>query len=92
MFKRIMEVHKIEDKRRTQFLAPNLTGKAQQAFAALSAEEAAKYKEIKRALLTCYDINEETYRRRFRSDSCKKGESNWEFAVCLMDWQGKWLK
>ena len=42
IFKSIMEAHKIEDKSRTQFLAPNLTGKAQQAFAALPAEEAAQ--------------------------------------------------
>ena len=46
MFECIMEAHKIEDKSGTQFLAPNLTGKAQQAFAALPVEEAAKYKEI----------------------------------------------
>ena len=64
----------------------------QQAFAALPAEEAAKYKELKRALLTHYDINEETYRRWFTSDSRKEGESNRELALRLMDWQGKWLK
>ena len=92
MFERIMEAHKIDIKRWTQFLAPNLTGKAQQAFAALPAEEAAKYKELKGALLTRYDISEKMYRRRFRSDSRKVGESNRVLAVRLMDWQGKWLK
>ena len=89
MFERIMEAHKIDIKRWAQFLAPNLTGKA---FAPLPAEQAAKYKELKWALITRYDIIEETYRRRFRSDSRKKGESNRELAVHLMDWQGKWLK
>ena len=36
--------------------SPNLTGKAQQAFAALEAEEAAKYKELKHALLTTISV------------------------------------
>ncbi|XP_011404865.1 PREDICTED: uncharacterized protein LOC105313269 [Amphimedon queenslandica] len=91
-FDRIMEAHKIKEKRRTQFLAPNLTGKAQLAFTALPAEEAAKYKELKRVLLTRYNISEETYRRRFRLDGRKKEGSNRELAVRLMDWQVKWLK
>ena len=39
MFERIMQAHKVEPIRWTQYLAPNLTGKAQQAFAQQSTRE-----------------------------------------------------
>jgi len=42
-------------------LAPHLTGEAQQAYAALSAEEAKDSAQVKEAILHCYNINEETY-------------------------------
>ena len=48
-------------------LAPQLSGKAQQANAAMSSEEAVDYECVKAAILKLYDINEETYRLRFRS-------------------------
>ena len=42
-------------------LAPQLTGKAQQAYAALSTEDALIYDAVKAAILRRYDITEETY-------------------------------
>ena len=54
--------------------------------------DSGSYDKIKTAILQRYDINEEAYRRRFRSASRKEGESNRELAIRMMDWQGKWLR
>ena len=65
-FERIMAAHKVEKDRWSQYLAPQLSGRAQLAFAALPATSASDYDAIKTAVLARYDINEESYRRRFR--------------------------
>lgn len=56
-------------------LAPQLTGRAQQAYAALSSDKATVYKEVKAAILRRYDINEETYRQRFQVATRNEGEA-----------------
>ena len=91
-FERIMAAHKVEKNRWSQYLAPQLSGRAQLAFAALPATSASDYDAIKTAVLARYDINEESYRRRFRSMTRKAGETNREVAVRLMDVQQKWMK
>ena len=91
-FERIMEAQKVKKENWSQYLAPQLTGKAQLAFAALPTEDSGKYEAIKTAILARYDINEEAYRRRFRTEVRKDGETNRELAVRLMDMQRKWLK
>ena len=53
-FKRIMAAHEIRRDQWPYSLAPQLTGKAQQAFAALSATEARDYNAIKAAILARY--------------------------------------
>ena len=62
MFVRSMEAHEIEC-----INAPQLTGKAQQAYAALSSEGSKNFTKVKEAIFKHYDINEEMYRQRFRS-------------------------
>ena len=91
-FERIMEAHKVEKGRWAHYWAPQLTGRAQLAFAALPTTESGKYESIKAAILQQYDINEEAYRRRFRTAVRAAGETNREYAVKLMDLQKKWLK
>ena len=56
-------------------LAPQLTGKAQQAYAALSPDDAEDYERVKSAILRRYNINEETYHQRFRCSKPKDGEA-----------------
>ena len=62
-----------------------MTGKAQQAFAAMPAVETGDYTKLKAAILKRYDINQETYRQRFRSTRKEAGEShaprgvNWQY-------------
>ena len=73
-------------------LAPQLTGKAQQAYAALSAEAASDYDQLKAAILRRYDINDETYRQRFRAATQKGGEAFRELATRLQDLARKWTR
>ena len=62
-----------------------LTGKAQQAYAAMPQSSAGKYADLKAAILRRYDINEETYRQRFRGVAHKENKTYRELAVRLMD-------
>ena len=71
-------------------LAPMLTGKAQSAYASMDKEKARKYQHVKEAILKRYDINEETYRQRFRIATRKKEESYAELGVRLTDMFNKW--
>ena len=80
-----MAVYSVEEEPREYKLAPLLTGKAQQAYIAMKPEEAGKYPEVKAACLRRHDINEETYRQRFRSTRCQKGESYSEVVTRLGD-------
>eukprot|EP00731_Ephydatia_muelleri_P034075 Em0046g18a len=91
-FERIMAAHNISKDRWPHYLTSQLTGKAQLAFAAISPSDSGNYEKIKAAILIRYGINDEEYRRRFRSERRKDGETNRELAVRLMEWQAKWLK
>ena len=66
-FERIMEAHKVEKDCWSQFLAPQLTGRAQLAFTAPPTADSGSYEAIRTAILARYDINEEAYRHRFRN-------------------------
>ena len=58
-FERIMYTYSVDEVRWTFKLAPQLSTKAQQAYAAMPTEAAGDYKEVK--ILRHYDINEYTY-------------------------------
>ena len=89
-FERIMVMYQIPGERWAVKLAPHLTGKAQQAYAAMRPEEAGKYKDVKQAILSRYDISEDTYQQRFRSARRKEHETYRELAVRMLDWMRKW--
>ena len=91
-FERIMDAYKIAKEQWTYYLAPQLTGRAQQAFAALPKDESSTYDGVKAAILLRYGVNEDAYRRRFRAVSRKDGETNRELAIRLLDLQNKWLR
>ena len=67
-------------------------GKAQQAYAALSPDDAKDYVILKKAILLHYDINEESYQQRFRAASRKEGETNRELSARLQDLADKWTQ
>ena len=91
-FERIMSAHEIRKNQWPYHLAPQLTGKAQLAFAAMSSTEAKDYDAIKAAILARYDVNEETYRRQFRSAVKQRDEMYRELSIHLLDLQNKWLR
>ena len=71
-FERVMRAYEVPEERWAVKLAPQLTGKAQQAYAAMGAEDAGEYTALKEAILRRYDISEETYRQRFRALTKKR--------------------
>ena len=73
-------------------LAPQLVGKAQQAYAGMSVADAGDYEKLKAAVLWRYDITEESYWQRFRSAKLKAGESVTESLARIEDLAGKWMK
>ena len=90
IFERLMEAYEIPKERWAYRLAPQLTGKAQQAYAAVSSDSARKYEDVKTAILRRYNINEETYRTRFRATKRKDGECFAELAIRMSDLLERW--
>ena len=91
-FERMMEAYEIDRSQWSFKLAPQLTGKAQQAYAALNPDEASDYDTLKKAVLRRYNITEETYRRQFRAAKLQKTETPRELTTRLMDMAKKWSK
>ena len=91
-FERMMVVYEVPKERWAFMLAPQLTGKAQQAFAAMDMALSADYDEVKAAILRRYGINEEAYRQRFQSAERKEDETHRELAIRLGDTARKWTK
>ena len=92
MFERVMRAYEVKENWSAVKLAPQLTGKAQQAYAAMRAEDAGTYKLLKEAILCRYDISDETYRQRFREMVKKEDKTVSELAVRLDDLLQKWTK
>eukprot|EP00731_Ephydatia_muelleri_P033526 Em0031g34a len=91
-FERLMSAYNILKDRWIFKLAPQLSGKAQQAYAALTTEDALEYDGVKAAILRRYDITEETYRQRFREITKNVVESHRDVSIRLGDLANKWLK
>ena len=91
-FEQMMQAYEVDRARWTFKLAPQLTDKAQQAYAALSADDANDYDALKTAILWRYNINEEKYRRQFHAVKLKKGETPQELVTRLTDLTKKWGK
>ena len=62
-FERAVETHGVDRDKRAAILAPQLTGKARVAYAAMTNADARDYDRVKVAIFQQYDINEETYQR-----------------------------
>ena len=90
-FERITAANEVNKERWSFQLAPHLTGKAQQAYAALPTDEAKDYDTLKEAILRRYDINEETYRQQFRKQP-KEGEPPQELITRLKDLATRWAR
>ena len=71
VFERMMGAYEVEKSQWVFMLAPQLMGKAQQAYAALSAEDVGDYPALKAAILQRYNIK----RKRITNVS---GQRRWE--------------
>ena len=91
-FERMMVAHEVEEEKWAFKLAPNLSGKAQLAYAAMDSEGAKDYEQVKETILLRYNINTETYRQRFRSAKKQEDWSYRDLIVKLQDLSRKWTK
>ena len=91
-FERLMSMYEVPQNHWAYKLAPQLTGQAQQAYAAMPTEEAGNYALVKAAILRRYDISEETYRQSFRNAVPNDNKTYRELAVRTMDLLQKWMK
>ncbi|XP_062906915.1 uncharacterized protein LOC134348052 [Mobula hypostoma] len=67
-----------------------LKGKAQQAYSALSAEDAQKYEVVKEAILRIYELVPEAYRQRFRNARKRWDRTYLEFAREMQTYCERW--
>ena len=91
-FERVATQHHWPEEMWAAQLAGLLTGRAQAAYANLSALEAQDYKKVKETILHRYDVNQETHRRRFREDRKKPEESYREWMCRITNHFEKWSK
>ena len=57
---RMMAAHEVDKEKWAFKLAPNLSGKAQPAYAAMNSDDVKDYEQVKETILLCYNINVET--------------------------------
>lgn len=58
---------------------------------AMDSDDALNYDDVKQAILDKFEINNETYRQRFRSYSAQEDETPRELHVRLKDLYEKWM-
>lgn len=86
-----MAMFGVEQTRWAYMLAPQLTGRAQKAFAAMGEDQAGNYDALKTAILKRYNVNEEAYRQRLRGVVRRSDESYRELATRVRELTQKWL-
>ena len=91
-FERTMDAHSINRGSWAYRLAPYLTGRAQQAFAAMDKDDSSNYDLVKESILKHYDITTTTYQQRFRGIKKRTNESFREMAVRMKDLVTKWTR
>nr|XP_033957166.1 uncharacterized protein LOC117460055 [Pseudochaenichthys georgianus] len=89
LFERLAEARDWSDVERTLLLQCVFTGKAQEAFAAMTAEDSSNYQLVKAAVLQAFELVPEAYRQRFRLLR-KEKQSHMEFARDLTTSFNRW--
>lgn len=90
MFERLADSRDWSDSERTLLLQCIFTGKAQEAFAALTSEQCKAYKTVKDAVLKAYELVPEAYRQRFRNWKKSDKQTHVEFVRDLVTHFGRW--
>ena len=91
-FERVMGMSTIEEDRWSCILAPQLAGKAQQAYAAMDVSRAGEYVEVKKMILRRYGVNQESYRQKSRAARKGQGETYQDLALRIGDLNRKWTR
>ena len=91
-FERIMVVFEVDRARWAHMLAPQLTGKAQKAFAAIDDALAGDYDVLKAAILKRYNITAETHRQRLRTVAQNADKCYRELVTRVMELTHMWTK
>ncbi|XP_050923269.1 uncharacterized protein LOC127139346, partial [Lates calcarifer] len=90
LFERVAESRDWSDAERTLLLQCVLTGKAQEAYSALSVAESKVYVSVKTAVLKAYELVPEAYRQKFRSWEKSGRQTHMEFARELVTHFNRW--
>ena len=91
-FERVMGMSAIEEDRWSCILAPQLAGKAQQAYTAMDVSRAGEYVEVKKMILRRYGVNQESYRQKYRAARKGQGETYQDLALRIEDLNRKWTR
>ena len=90
LFERVADARSWPDSDRTLMLQCVLTGKAQEAYSALSVHDSASYDKVKTAVLQIYELVPEAYRQRFRTLKRDDNQTHVEFARQLSLQFNRW--
>ncbi len=90
LFERIADGREWSDLDRTMLLQCVLTGKAQEAYSALSVADSKIYDTVKSAVLKVYELVPEAYRQRFRSRRKLENQTYTEFGRDLISQFNRW--
>ncbi|XP_055721489.1 uncharacterized protein LOC129813225 [Salvelinus fontinalis] len=90
LFERVADARSWPDSDRTLMLQCVLTGKAQEAYSALSVHDSTCYDKVKMAVLQIYELVPEAYRQRFRTLKRDDQQTHVEFARQLSVQFNRW--
>nr|XP_046229617.1 uncharacterized protein LOC124050808 isoform X1 [Scatophagus argus] len=90
LFERVAESREWSDPECTLLLQCVLTGRAQEAYSALTVAESKAYSTVKAAVLKAYELVPEAYRRKFRAWEKSTSQSHMEFARDLVTFFNRW--
>lgn len=90
LFERVAESREWSDCDRTLLLQCVLTGRAQEAYSALTVAESKVYLTVKSAVLKAYELVPEAYRQKFRTWEKSSKQSHVEFARDLVTFFNRW--
>ena len=90
LFERVADARSWPDSDRTLMLQCVLTGKAQEAYSALSVADSVSYDKVKRAVLQIYELVPEAYCQRFRTLERDDRQTHVEFARKLSSQFNRW--
>ena len=72
-------------------LSALLTGKALSVYASMPSDDACQYEKVKETLLKRYDLNEEGFRRKFRTSKQQANETASQFVARIENYFKRWV-